>query len=185
MDIELKNVWRTSIFPEYKDIKSDNPFKNLGDDLFDKIYTILNRYGIMMTHEKLEADDVAYLCVQNISSQININIITSDKDYLQMLTHNNVKIFNGGLKELKGDPYEELWLKILAGDKSDNIPSICGKVKAKKLMKNEDELNAFVKAKNLKERLELNKQLIDMKNIPEKYQKEFIKKYNFSKLLKT
>lgn len=180
MDVPLKDIWRTKLTNDYKGTREHEI--PIMPGLKEKIIETMDRYGIRLTHPNLEADDVAYMCVKNISEkspETPINIITSDKDFIQLLKYKNVKIFDGGLKEKKGDPYEELMIKVLAGDKSDNIPSLCGKAKAMKLMHNKEELEEFLAKKKLKERFEMNKRLIDMDNIPKEHQNKFSKTYAF------
>ena len=180
MDTPLLNIWRTKLFPDYKGKRENNIPIIL--DIRNEMHAIMDRFGIRMKHEHLEADDIAFLCVKNISNlypDISINIITSDNDFLQMLTYNNVKIFNGGLKEKTGDPITELLLKILIGDKSDNIKGLCGKQRALKLINDEEMLQEFLQKKENQSIFDLNRKLIDMNNIPAKYQTEFLKSYKF------
>jgi 5'-3' exonuclease len=59
--------------------------------------------------------------------KINIHILTNDNDYLQVM-YNNVNIINLDNKDLKicslGSPEIDLFVKILLGDKSDNISKV-------------------------------------------------------------
>lgn len=182
MDTSLKKIWRSDLFNEYKGTRDhDIPIM---PDIRKEINELMNKYGIIMSHPNLEADDIAYLCVKminEINSNQSINIITNDNDFLQILKYKNVKLFNGGLKELKGsgDPHIDLWLKILVGDPSDNIKGLCGKQKALKLLEDPDALKVFIEKKNLSDRLNLNKKLIDMDNIPVKFAKDISKEYQF------
>lgn len=180
LDVSLKNIWRYELFNEYKGTREHDI--SILPDVRKEIRVLMNKYGKCFTHPKLEADDIAYLCVKHLrqsKNEADINIITNDNDFLQMLKYKNVKIYNGGLKQIvgSGDPRQDLWIKILTGDKSDNIPSICGKKMALKLMNDPDELEKYLMKKQLKERFELNKRLIDMDNIPLKYENDFVKSY--------
>ena len=74
---------------------------------------------------------------------------------------------------------DELLKKILIGDVSDNIINICpkmGEKTAQKLIEmSENERDEWIDAKGCRKQYELNKTLIDFKNIPDKYSEPLIK----------
>jgi 5'-3' exonuclease len=176
MDVPLKQIWRYEFLNEYKGERNHDI--SILPDIRKEISILLNKYGKCLTHPHLEADDIAYLCVQTMDPlNLPIKIITNDNDFLQMLKYKNVSIFNGGLSPILGDPYKSLWIKILSGDKSDNISGVCGKQKALKLLDNKQELDKFIILH--KEKIDFNKKLIDMDNIPQIYKDEFNSKYKF------
>jgi len=117
----------------------------------------------------------------------NIVIITNDSDYLQMYT-SNVKIYNMQFKDLSlkinYNPKIELLLKIIIGDKSDNIPKLMTGMRKENalkiaLMTEEDRIQYF-KSTNLLDKYILNKKLIDLNEIPEEIIKKFYEYYNIS-----
>ena len=125
---------------------------------------------------KLEADDIIYLCkkkLRKLYPECKVVIITSDHDLMQMIDENTFlidlknKLIN---KKSCGDPEKDLKIKIICGDKSDNIVGCfkrCGVKTAMKLIENNDILeNKFAKNEGSRERYILNTKLIDMKNIP-------------------
>jgi 5'-3' exonuclease len=74
------------------------------------------------------------------------------------------------------NPKEQLFCKILSGDKSDNIPNIyrgCGQQTALKFYKDKQSFEDKLKDDAIKTIYELNKILIDMNNIPDDLKKEF------------
>jgi 5'-3' exonuclease len=112
-----------------------------------------------------------------------IYIITSDRDYLQ-LNAPNVHLFNLAYKNIAenksstGNPIIDLQIKIIMGDCSDNIPSVfpkCGPKTAQKCIDNPDFFQKKIdeNPEHIKQ-YELNKLLVDFKNIPEELQEEFI-----------
>jgi 5'-3' exonuclease len=139
------------------------------------------RHGIVLGHKHLEADDIIYMVAK--LSKAPLRIITNDKDILQVLSddpsrrdgrlRHNIEVYDGGLKRIEGDPYVELWTKILCGDKSDNIGRLLTKKKAMAAMESGD-LEEYKDT--------LNYRLINMDMVPAKYQKEFTK--IFEKLAK-
>ena len=116
--------------------------------------------------------------------QSKIFIITSDKDYLQLNSH-NVHIFNLAFKNIAenksstGDAKKDLEIKIIMGDTSDNIPSVfpkCGPKTAQKCIEDPE----FFKKKmagnpDYFKQYELNKKIVDFNNIPEDLVNEFLK----------
>lgn len=183
LDIHLKDVWRTQVYPEYKGTRKHEDIP-VTDDIKDRMLQVMKKHGMLLTQDRLEADDVAYLCVKSISdkSDIDINIITNDNDFMQLLKYKHVRLFTGGLKEKVGDPRIELLKKVLAGDPSDNIPAVCGKTQANRLIEEGDEaIEQYLKKnENVRKQYELNKTLIDMDNVPASYQATF--RTNFDKL---
>ncbi len=89
---------------------------------------------IMM--EKLEADDIiAYLSKQAAGTGKKVTIISSDKDFLQLVSK-NIEVYapikkktftvNNIVEELKVLPENYNIVKALLGDNSDNLPGVKG-----------------------------------------------------------
>jgi 5'-3' exonuclease len=111
-----------------------------------------------------------------------IYIITSDKDYLQLKAP-NVHLYNLAYKNIAenksstGDAQNDLEIKIIMGDTSDNIPSVfpkCGPKTAQKCIEDPE----FFKKKmdnnpEYYKQYELNKILVNFNNIPENLVEEF------------
>lgn len=141
----------------------------------------------------------------NIPSAVNVFIISADKDFLQlvrspevrtntldskseMASHLslNVQVFDLKFKSLsmqkssRGNADIDLFVKIVCGDKSDNILPVmkgCGPKTALKYYHNrklfEEKLEKDPAAKL---RYEVNKTIIDFKCIPQHLQDEFLNK---------
>lgn len=175
MDTSRRHIWRTELFPEYKGTRPDVP----GDvpDMSSEMLELYERHGIVLEHKHLEADDIIYMIAKLSSAPLRI--ITNDKDILQVFKadpasregplRDNIEVYDGGLKRILGDPYVELWTKVLCGDKSDNIPRLLTKKKAEAAMQSGD-LEDYKKT--------LNYRLINMDMVPAKYQKEFARAFN-------
>jgi len=188
-DCRKSNIWRVQHYPQYKANRSKKasaemyPFFKLIDEeeLFQKAGV---KY--ILYHDHLEADDcIALACIQLLKKDPTclIHIITSDKDYLQLMQP-RVTIVDLSFKHLAdqkssfGNAEINLFCKIIMGDPSDNIPSVfklCGPVTAKKCFEDK----AFYQKKIDKEnpdasqKLELNTLLVDFRCIPEELQQEF------------
>ena len=165
-------VWRKEVYPEYKmNRPSCDPVISSVSQMVDEVVA---KYGTILRGDRLEADDIAYLLVQKIRAELPdepIILVTSDRDYLQMLD-TNIIIIDGRGKEIKGsgDANVDLWTKIIMGDKSDNIPPIykgCGKKTADVLARDADALRAFVEKNGCHEALARNELLVRMSKIPQ------------------
>ena len=107
-------------------------------------------------------------------------IVSSDTDLVQ-LVNDKVKIFDLKMKEVapKISPEMDLKLKIIIGDKSDNIPAIknrLGKKTGEKLLNNNEELIKLLKDKSINQQFMMNKLLIDLTMIPEGLRKKITSK---------
>jgi 5'-3' exonuclease len=191
-DCSGSQIWRKDYYPEYKGTRDYSKFN--GNKLFQWTYDhLLPKYttSTVLRFDRLEADDVAAILVKQIRKHTNskIVIITSDHDYLQLLSYPNVTLLN-----LKGDslgeksigsPYGDLMKKVIMGDPSDNLPKVFKRCGVKTLQKYLDDKTLLEKElskdKEAKSRYDLNQQLIDFNNIPSEYAKQvndwFISKY--------
>ena len=188
-DCPRKNIWRNSIFPQYKENRyKDDTF--MGGEFFKLVYAnnFLEKAGVeyIFKHDKLEADDIIAITknyIRNKYSDAKIYIITNDYDYLQ-LSDENTKIFNLQFKNLLDNKKvfkeadKNLFYKIVLGDKSDCIPPIlsgCGPKTTEKYYENNELFQKILeKTKGAKERYELNKNLVSFSEIPCELIKDFI-----------
>jgi len=180
-------IWRNDIYKDYKATRAKKQNFNSQIFILFKNY-ISNHNYYSCEYDKLEGDDITYLIQRKIKEEFNnpsIIIITNDNDYLQMYD-NNTTIINMQLKDLslriKSNPFIELEYKIIYGDKSDNIPRIqtsLSKEKAFKLASMSDlDKNKYLEENKLMDNYQLNKQLVDLRHIPENLINEFYSKYN-------
>lgn len=176
---------RDKLLPEYKEHHQNISYDR--ESLFAQkavIMKILRMLRIKYLFDKdnstgFEGDDLlAYLYFKKINKECLVTIVSSDKDFNQLLTTDRVKIFNPRKEEYVRQtnceslfgytPYETVDYLSLVGDSSDDIPGFpgIGPVKARKFLDKWHsiakylELNADDKMKEVYER---NKQLIDLK----------------------
>lgn len=190
-DCKREHIWRNDIFKDYKANRANGqedgfmggPFFKMAyeDELFQK-----GGAKAILKHPRLEADDCIALSVRYLLNKYplcKIYIITSDRDYLQLNAH-NVDLYTLTYKNLAdgktatGNALDDLKIKILMGDTSDNIPSVfpkCGLKTAQKCIEDEE----FFKKKmadnqSYYERYKLNEMLVNFDMIPSIYVDEFI-----------
>jgi 5'-3' exonuclease len=190
-DCKRENIWRNSLYPSYKGTRvKDDDF--MGGPFFKMVYDegLFQLGGVraILKHPHLEADDCIAISVMHILKVMpdtKINIITSDKDYLQ-LAGPNVNIFNLAYKNitentLGGSAEADLFCKIVMGDTSDNISSVlrkCGPKTALKCYQDREYFNERMKTENAYEKYELNQNIIDFTRIPSNLVDEFMQDYS-------
>lgn len=199
-DCPRDTIWRHSYIEKYKAnrIYDTNVIKDISN-FFEMVYRdkLFETAGVkeIIRFSELEADDCIALTTKYIFKQfkeqhgklqgntyLNMYIIASDIDYLQLLEP-GLHIYDLKYKSIKeskkytGDAQQDLFCKIVMGDKSDNIPPIfpkCGLKTAIKCYENptffEEKLKQFPNSKELFER---NRQVIDFNFIPSDKQQAF------------
>jgi len=202
---DTKGSWRYDIYEEYK----ANRKKSYGKNPLNKEAFMVALNGMIETFETLftniytihadecEGDDIiAVLAKEQFRGENEeVIIVSGDTDLNQLLILSNVRQYN----PLKNDffnvinPKMELDIKVLSGDKSDNITPIkrgVGLKKAEKILKRENGLDEFIEEqetelqkKSISENYKRNKQLIDLDFIPKRITKRVMDKYNNYKSL--
>jgi 5'-3' exonuclease len=190
-DCKRENIWRNKHIDAYKSTRNNKNADSVG-----KFFAITYNEELFLKggaqhiveYPQLEADDCIALSVKHLLNKhenCKIYIITSDKDYLQ-LVEPRVKIYNMTYKNIAeekssfGDPKKDLFCKIVMGDSSDNISSVfkkCGPKTALKCYNEPEYFNNKLKKENAYEKYELNRLLVDFNSIPVNLQEEFIEKY--------
>jgi 5'-3' exonuclease len=116
-----------------------------------------------------EADDtIASLC-ENLKVE-NLTVLSSDSDYIQLLQrgYKNIQIYNPIKKEyMKSPEYVYTVWKSLAGDKSDNIPSLLGPKKALATVTNPDLFKKFLSIEENRANFSINRKLIEFADVPD------------------
>jgi len=187
-DCPRTQIWRMKLFPQYKDGRSQE--KNMEaniSDFFKLVYDedLFTKSGAdyILSNEHLEADDCLALATKYILSTTTnslVKIITSDHDYIQLLSMapTKIELYNMKYKLLtdsntySGDPERELFYKTVLGDKSDNIDPIfskCGSKTVEKCYDDDEYFENKLDTENAHETYKLNGILIDFKNIPKIY----------------
>lgn len=119
----LRNKDMTAREREHYDL-----FKNSIND-FEKLIKEHSSI-ICMSGEDLEADDIIAGCVQAFADDNEIIIISSDKDFLQLLINGNISIINPDtdkkrdLEEFDNDPKYYMFYKCIRGEKGDQKDNI-------------------------------------------------------------
>jgi 5'-3' exonuclease len=188
-DCKRENIWRNEFYDKYKATRP--PFA--GGHAFKMAYedNLFIEGGVksIISHPKLEGDDSIALSVKYILNKyqhqkVNIYIITSDKDYLQ-LVEPRVQIFNLMFKNIAeqkssvGDAKMDLFCKIVMGDTSDNIPSVlskCGPKTALKCYHDKAYFDERMKKENAYDKWTKNQLLVDFNYIPQHLVDEFMLK---------
>ena len=208
-DCSRENIWRNSITTDYKATRIANAKYN--PSIFSHLYslfenTLKKEQNVNIVNlDHLEADDIVYMCkkalIEKSFSELII-IITNDSDYLQILD-SQTKIYNligKGIDISKRSCYIEndttttttatttttvvnldLKLKIILGDKSDNIKPINTTITPKKALElallPDSEFENYLKETQCEEQYYHNKRLVDFTMIPSEYHKLFSEKY--------
>lgn len=144
-----KVTFRHEVYSEYKGGRQKTP--NELREQFPIIREILEAYGIQQYElESYEADDIIGTMSQQSSEEMEVIIISGDKDLTQLAsTHTTVLITKKGITEMEEytpetivekyglTPKQIIDMKGLMGDKSDNIPGVpsVGEKTAIKLLK--------------------------------------------------
>jgi 5'-3' exonuclease len=190
-DCKRDHIWRNDLFKDYKANRANGPEDGfMGGPFFKMAYEeeLFQKGGAkaILKHPRLEADDCIALSVKYLTKEYpecRIYIITSDRDYLQLNAH-NVDLFTLTYKNLAegktatGNAEDDLKIKILMGDTSDNIPSVfpkCGLKTAQKCIEDE----AFFKKKmgenqTYYAQYKLNETLVSFDKIPSELVDEFL-----------
>jgi 5'-3' exonuclease len=189
-DCRRSEIWRTALYPEYKATRgTSNDF--LGAPLFEMVYDehLYEKAGIkqILSYPSLEADDCIALTAKHLyktEPDAHIWIIASDMDYLQ-ITNDRIHLYDLKFKNIceksSGNPMQDLFCKIVAGDKSDNIPPVFKKCGIKTAQKYFNDRDLFEKKlatdKEAQEIYKLNTTLVDFNCIPEELVKGFTQMY--------
>ena len=181
IDCSRDQIWRTSIYPEYKAGRETS--STFDSEIFSHTINILlpelsKTYNLKLYyHPHLEADDIVAIFVRKADISEKKVIITGDYDYKQLLNIKNLSIYNlKGQEFIVEDTKLFLETKIIMGDKSDNIPAIAkkvGPVTALKLAKDPEALDMFfLKYPGSNTQYLLNQKLISFDYIPKNYASE-------------
>jgi 5'-3' exonuclease len=189
IDCSRSDNWRLPFYPKYKGTrKCNNDVGKMFSHFNSNIKQQMIDQGMhMLKHCSAEADDVLAISkkyIRNKNPNAKIIIITGDHDYLQLID-DNTKIYTLKKKnnllndKTEGSAELDLKLKILMGDKSDNINACfpkCGKVTALKLLKDPVKFKNKMENPKVKACYELNRKIIDFNYIPKEIVDDVIMK---------
>lgn len=150
--------------------------------MLDDIVLNLNKYSdiLAIKVKSAEADDVIGAITLNNMDE-NITIISGDKDFKQLLTKRNIKLFDGRKGMYSEVDNAELFLKkhIIMGDKADEIPAIIERVGKKTAIKMLPTIDFTLQTnQRVNFRYQINKKLIDLREIPRYITKKILNSHN-------
>lgn len=186
------NIWRMRVGDAAESYKATRVAgANFSGEIFPRFYAMLESGALgeglrVASGAALEADDVVYGLVRRLRggdapplpATPPIVCISNDNDYLQLLRFPGLRVFNLQDKDLAerscGCPEKDLWVKVLSGDKSDNIAPCAkgiGPKTALKIAEMDDAARAaLLEKKGGAAALEIakhNRMLVDFRFIPE------------------
>ena len=176
MDCHRASIWRSELVCDYKGTR-DIGRAAFDPSCFEVLYERISKDVPLLRVGSLEADDVVALThkrLREIGYDGLIVCVTNDNDYLQLLDK-NTQLYNLDGKDIGkrscGDPKKDLMLKVLLGDKSDNIAPVRTKLSEKKLrdmldLDEEGIVAALCLNDKEKARMETNRKLVDFSCIP-------------------
>jgi len=182
--LEGQEVWRKGIFPDYKANRSYDEDVYYSEILraIDLFQTYIRNYtsGIVLKHDRLEADDLIAIWCQKSEGVENI-ILSSDKDFLQ-LTNDHTFCYSPHSQEWLSseDPMFDLFVKCIRGDRGDNIRSAYPRVRTTRLAEAWEDSYKMMNLletilpndQKVNDSLEFNMRLIDLNLQPQKYRDE-------------
>lgn len=132
-----RHNWRINYFPPYKFKRKDARKESKMDwnELFRITNMVLEEIKENLPYKVVEVDDceaddiIGELCRytnDEFGKYENILIVSSDKDFAQLQTMDNVSQYSpikkGFIKE--SNPRKQLWELVLKGDTSDGVPNV-------------------------------------------------------------
>jgi hypothetical protein len=200
-----KNTWRKEAYPYYKANRKKSRDESGMDwnALFDIMNTIRDElreyFPYKVIHiEHCEADDIIGTVIHEFGSELNIGsekflILSGDKDYIQLQNYANVDQYDPIRKRWIRNDNPDQYLKehILKGDTGDGVPNILSadnclavgerqKAMTKKRLAMYSEGTDQMDEETLR-RFHRNKMMIDLSQIPQKYQDIILSEYNQEK----
>jgi len=200
-----KNTWRREAYPYYKANRKKSRDESGMDwaALFEIMNTIRDElreyFPYKVIHiDHCEADDIIGTVIHEYGSELNIGaekflVLSGDKDYIQLQKYANVDQYDPIRKRwIRNDnPHQYLKEHILKGDTGDGVPNILSadnclavgerqKAMTKKRMALYSEGTDNMDEETLR-RYYRNKMMIDLSEIPQKYQDMIMDEYNQNK----
>jgi 5'-3' exonuclease len=199
-----RNYWRKDIYADYKNKRKGNRQKAAVD--FDEFFKIANPFidelqdvfGNMyfLKTSRCEADDIIAVLTEERWSDYNVMCISNDSDLKQLYKYKYYKQYDPiKMKVYNPINYKtDLTIKILTGDRTDDIPNVAPRVGPKKAMDMIDEgldncfkngrcgiingVKTHTPGNEIEENYIRNKNLIDLSMIPISYKREIKNTYD-------
>jgi hypothetical protein len=196
-----KNSWRREVYPYYKAARRKSREESELD--WNELFRIINLirdelkeyFPYKVLHlDHCEADDIIGAIVHEYGTELNIGteqflILSGDKDYIQLHRYANVKQYDPVRKKWiqNSNPDKYLMEHILKGDVGDGVPNIlspdnCIAVGERQKPMTAKRLELYSKGTDEMDSITLtrfyrNKTMIDLSEIPEKYQTQILEEY--------
>lgn len=200
---DSKKYWRREVFPFYKSNRKKDREKSDFDwtlifETLGKIREELKEYFPykVLEVEGAEADDIIAVLAARCSSNDEVLILSSDKDFVQLQKYENVTQYSPILKRYVKADNPHLYIKehIIKGDRGDGIPNFLSAdnvfalgerqkvINSKKLnewlnMKPEEFCTNDLMLRNYKR----NQMLVDLDFIPETLKHQIVEMYENTK----
>lgn len=169
--------WRKEAMETYKENRKAFRAKSIID--FEAFFAVSNRIisGLrecmpniqFLDVPRCEADDLIAVITKHYQTQYNVINISTDHDFYQLFKYPNYKQYDGMMHSFVEvlNPEQELLMKIILGDKGDNVPKLKAGVGIKTAHDIiEKGLDEWLDKENLRERFEQNTKLISFDCIP-------------------
>lgn len=204
-----KSKRRLELLPEYKQNRPKRDEDEVQDiyrqiDICREFVEVLGNIDLFI--KGVEADDlIAILTKYYQNKMINknkteINIVSTDTDFIQLLKYKNVQLYNPvkkeyfDCKEFGLDPKDYVYYKSLIGDSSDNISGLkgVGDKRAKQIVEEYNLNNGIIKNQKLLKYfnedsnniIERNKKMIGFEYIDKDIEENVLKIYKEKKINK-
>lgn len=132
--LEGNPTHRLQLDADYKANRVTEPGTKQHEDILEfrrqkrTILDLLSKLPVTVAkHEAVECDDLIASWVMDHRDTDECVVVSTDTDYIQLLTHDNVKLYNPVRKEfVESVSYDYVLWKALRGDKTDNVPPLPG-----------------------------------------------------------
>lgn len=205
--------WRKKVFPYYKAKRATTrkidtfDWKSFYDMSNDFRVNELDKYSPFITMKcyECEGDDIIATLGIGLSEMYpddEVIIYSSDKDFIQLLSRPNIKIYSPSKKMYVSstNPKNDLLQLILTGDSADGIPNVynrddayvnpekdengktkrmksLGEVTARKAIVENKIFSSIVKTPEIQKNFDRNKMLIDLEMIPKEVKNRIKEEY--------
>ena len=173
------NLFRKKLSPIYKDGRNkaaaDKGNREMRDfyPRYEKMLDAIEKFTSINVLQipGLEADDLVSIPIYKGKYNVKFILASYDKDFQQLYMYNkNFEQYKTNMEMYQNVDYQ-LLKHLIIGDKADNIPGIkrgVGEKTAEKIIA-KGELDILLSDDKVRQQFELNKLLIDVKNIPHIY----------------
>lgn len=201
---DSKKYWRREVFPFYKSNRKKDRDASALDwnaifEILNKIRDELKEYfpGRVIEVEGAEADDIIGTLAVRASSNEEVLILSSDKDFVQLQKYPNVTQYSPILKRYiqTDNPYLYIKEHIIRGDRGDGIPNFLSPDNTFALGERQKVINSkklsewinktpeeFCTTDVMLRGYKRNQMLVDLDFIPEAIREKIVEAYDNAKI---